>query len=313
MLCIDSIKEKPSVMLSDDAIDCFIKNSATYFLTLKGNISKLSPNEALCAISILTGFKDYFASLSDWEHLTLQALDTLRKGIILSSFTKIAAFSGMSHVAFAIHKLSLKAPNINSFLKDTNRILLRNLTAYLKTSNTEEFLNKGNYEVIAGLSGPLRYLLNFDSEDMQEMAMKIVNSFIKRASEKTIIGHSVTGWHYYPSAIEMSFMDYDTPNGYINYGLSHGMAGPLVALSIAYSRGVRANGLEDTINGIANEFMKAIYYVDDIAYWPGRIKLEQYLKIEDIEYTAGQMSWCYGSVGILRAMFMCGTMTKNQK
>jgi len=58
--------------------------------------------------------------------------------------------------------------------------------------------------------------------------------------------------------------------------------------------------------------MNAMYYIDDIAYWPGRITLEQFMGDQDIQKTSNQMSWCYGSVGILRVMYLAGDLTGNK-
>ena len=95
----------------------------------------------------------------------------------------------------------------------------------------------------------------------------------------------------------------DAPNGCINYGLSHGMAGPLFVLSLAHKKGLRKDGLEGAIEGLFDEFMKSSYHVDNIAYWPRRISFEQYAGLEDMQKTPGQMSWCYGSPGILRVLY----------
>jgi hypothetical protein len=91
------------------------------------------------------------------------------------------------------------------------------------------------------------------------------------------------------------------------------MSGPLAALSLAHKNGVRAEGLEDAISGLVSEYMKAVYYFNDVAYWPGRITFEQYVGLEDIEKAPRQMSWCYGSPGILRVLYLYGVSMSDDK
>jgi hypothetical protein len=123
----------------------------------------------------------------------------------------------------------------------------------------------------------------------------------------------VPGWHYYPNDTEKSFMTVDAANGCVNYGLSHGMAGPLAVLSLAHKNGIRKQELECVINGLVLEYKKASYYANDIAYWPGKITFEQYVGLEEIIKGQAQMSWCYGSVAILRVLYLSGVLTSNNE
>ena len=297
-----------AVKIPEHILDLYAKNVNEYFISLEKNFHKVKPSESVDIVSALTSFKEYFNSDSEWEHLTLQSLDILRKGAKGLFFDKIAAFGGMTHVAFAIQGLLEKTHKINPFFQSINNILLDNTTAFLKKSSNKEFNSSGNFEIIKGLSGPLRYFIQFDDEKMKNMAKQIIDVFIKRSKEITILNHNITGWHYYPSKIEEAFMDIDASNGCINYGVSHGMGGPLATLSIAHKSGLHSDMLIDVINGLISEYMNALYYINDIAYWPGRVNFEQYIGAEDMQKSPGRMSWCYGSVGILRTIYMSGDL-----
>ena len=98
-------------------------------------------------------------------------------------------------------------------------------------------------------------------------------------------------------------MSTPAPNGCINYSMSHGIAGALGALSFAYRK--RPNpDVRKTMETLITEFLQSQYYVDGIAYWPGRITIEQYLSEEEPSCFPSRMSWCYGSPGILRALYL---------
>jgi len=177
-----------------------------------------------------------------------------------------------------------------------------------------EFNTTGNYEVIKGLSGPFRYLLDHSGDKkIDKMITQLLNVFVKRSKDIPILNHQITGWHYYPSAMEQKYMTVDAANGCINYGVSHGMGGPLPVLSMAYHKGFVVDGLKDAIDGLITEYMNAVYYVDEIAYWPGRVTFEQYIGQHEIANMPNPMSWCYGSVGILRALYISGVYMSNDK
>jgi len=313
LLNIDKIKKANTgnVSLPEQSFNNFVQNACDYFKALETDINKINPNEVIDIISALAAFREYFERETDWEHLTLNMLNILQKGIKRSIYDDIASFSGMTHVAFAIHDLAAAAPKAHSFLESVNKVLLENLNTYLKASDSNEFYTEGNFEVISGLSGPLSYLLyTNDNNDasITNMTQRIIDIFIKRSKDITILEHRVPGWHYYPSDLEKSFMTTEAKNGVVNYGLSHGMAASLVVLSLAYKNGFDGEGMTEAIDGLISEFMKAHYYTNDIAYWPGRITFEQYTRLDELPKGSGQMSWCYGSVGILRSLYLSGAL-----
>lgn len=91
------------------------------------------------------------------------------------------------------------------------------------------------------------------------------------------------------------------------------MGGPLVALSLAYKSDIRSDGILETIEEIISEYRKSAYYVNDIIYWPGRVTLEQYIGQSEIEHIPNRMSWCYGSIGILRAMYIASVSISDKE
>jgi len=316
LIDLDKIRNCDSIRIkiSEESFDCYLQNVNEYFTVLEKDIFTIKPKETMDVISALVGFKEYFCLESEWERLALRSLDILRKGINKSFFNDTAIFFGLAHVAYAVYGLTAKAPKIRSFLQGINDMLLNKLTEELKASDKKEFYTIGNYEAIKGFSGPFRYLLENNGDNKtDEMIRRLIGVFIKRSKNISILDHQVTGWHYYPSAMEKRFMDAEAANGCINYGVSHGMGGPLPVLSMAYHKGYDVEGLKDAIDGLISEYMNAVYYAGDIAYWPGRITFEQYIGQDKMPDTPNAMSWCYGSVGILRALYMAGDFISNDE
>jgi len=87
----------------------------------------------------------------------------------------------------------------------------------------------------------------------------------------------------------------------------------LTTLSLAHRSGIHVDGLNEAINDLLTEYMKAAYRVDGIVHWPGRITFEQYVGHEEVMHVPHQMSWCYGSIGVLRAIYLASVYTANRE
>lgn len=308
--------ERLSVKLDLDSrkIEIFTQKVQEFFTILEDSIEKAEGVKTLEILSVLVSFKEYFSSESEWASLVHRLLEILCQDLSVPVFHPIFAYSGISQVAFTLHQLYEKIPNIERLLCKVNELLLANLHEYIKASNIPEFFTMNTFELLYGLSGPLRYVLDFNNDEkMYNTASKIVEVLVKRSHEKVINGHIVSGWHYYPSAIEAKFMTESAENGVVNYSLSHGMSGPLMTLSLAYSKGIRIDGLKEAIDSIFNEYFKAAYHVNGIIHWPGKITFEQYIGQEEINSVPRPMSWCYGSIGILRAIYLASIYMSNKE
>jgi len=265
-------------------------------------------------LSVLIGFKDYFISEARWESLVLQSIEKIRRDVYDSVFHPYHTFSGITEIALIVHSLSEVIPTLNRFLDRINELLCINVSSYLKQSGNREFLTSNNFELIYGLSGALRHMLEFNNDIQVCLTTNgMVEALTRRSKERNWHGYKIPGWHYYPSKVESIFMEKVAENGLINYGVSHGMGGPMMVLSMAHFKNMHVNGLEEAIDGLFKEYRKASYYSNGIIYWPGRIRLEQYIGQEDTSKYPNQMGWCYGSIGILRIMYMTSIYTKNKE
>ena len=92
-------------------------------------------------------------------------------------------------------------------------------------------------------------------------------------------------------------------DGNFNFGLSHGMMGPLIAMAKAWKRGIRVDGLKDAIEELFNIYEQFKKYKGDIPIWPTQLSFDDYIKGEFNEDTRPVISsWCYGNISIARGM-----------
>ncbi|WP_322976551.1 lanthionine synthetase C family protein [Clostridium kluyveri] len=93
----------------------------------------------------------------------------------------------------------------------------------------------------------------------------------------------------------------------INLGLSHGITGPLAALTIALKEGIEIRGQYESIKKILKN-LKMFSFMDnkENIYWLGRVKFEKYIGLEQSNNYKSRASWCYGAPGIARVMYLAG-------
>ena len=82
--------------------------------------------------------------------------------------------------------------------------------------------------------------------------------------------------------------------GHGNNGMAHGIAGPLALLSLAARHGIQIPGQTDAIAAFAHWLQRF-----GGCYW---ITRDQLSSTEPPEAASGRPSWCYGALGIARAL-----------
>ena len=92
--------------------------------------------------------------------------------------------------------------------------------------------------------------------------------------------------------------------GNINFGLAHGMLGPLIALAKAHAKGFNIEGLKDGIEKVYHLYeVFQVVNEEKIPCWPGPMTVEEYwngtCNPENLHISS---SWCYGNAGVMRGL-----------
>ncbi|MHB6905631.1 lanthionine synthetase C family protein [Streptomyces sp. DB-54] len=164
----------------------------------------------------------------------------------------------------------------------------------------------GHYEVVRGMTGVGRYLLARADTCTDELTA--VLGYLTRLALGDVAhpqGHRVPRWW----ALDAPRIGAEAtlPGGHLNLGLSHGVAGPLALLSLAWQQGVRLPGQRDAIASAADLLTRWAVRDAHGVYWPGHLSLAQWLAgPEAYAEPAGWPSWCYGAPGVSRALQLAG-------
>ncbi|MGW3566349.1 lanthionine synthetase C family protein [Streptomyces sp. NPDC000941] len=169
----------------------------------------------------------------------------------------------------------------------------------------------GHYEVVRGLTGVGRYLLARVESCGQ--ALDSVLDYLICLSRGTVghRGHRVPRWWALDApriGSEAAF-----PGGHLNLGISHGVAGPLALMSLAWQQGVRRPGQREAIESTADLLTRWAVKDGHGPFWPPHLSLAQWLAgPEEYGEPAGWPSWCYGAPGVSRALQLAGLALDRQ-
>ncbi|MEU0009401.1 lanthionine synthetase C family protein [Streptomyces sp. NPDC006314] len=160
-----------------------------------------------------------------------------------------------------------------------------------------------DFDVISGMSGVGRHLLEAGPQQapaLAEVLTYLTELTLPRPHHDGLV---LPGWWVDHG---MDFED-DTPGGHGNFGLAHGITGPLALLSLAWQRGHRS----DSAHGAVHRIVEWLYQWQQSdsygVFWPTGIQVQDLVGAPGTSTTATRPSWCYGTPGIANALRLAGT------
>ena len=274
-------------------------------------------DEVLGAITVISELYDYLDEKDEWGKYIYVIMDKLRNQMTSGVYIhEISLYGGLAEVGLAVYILNKKTGNYGKFLDTINELIIDALPGTLNyLNNNTNDLTMFHYDVVTGISGTIGYLLNFsDQPKILELIKESLNYLIKLTKNIDVDGYEVPGWYI---SRNNQFRDDEKEtfkNGNFNYGLSHGVAGILTALSLAFKQNIVINGQKKAIEKIIKEY-KEIKLLDNkqIPFWPGQYSFEDYIEGNtDLSILGSRMSWCYGSIGILRTLKLSAIALNDQ-
>jgi len=180
----------------------------------------------------------------------------------------------------------------------------RKLTQSMETLRAGRSAVFADYDLFKGLTGFGALLLTRASDS--EVFGDILTYFTCLARPRTVDGLQTPGWwvDHHPDPT------LPTPGGHANLGMAHGAAGILALLALAARAGHTVDGQREAIENLADFFCQWRQDSADGPWWP------QWLTRDDLrtgtlvsQAHPGRPSWCYGAVGITRALQLAAEAT----
>lgn len=275
------------------------KNEEMVNIIITQYLSKIECNpysENLDCISNIYVISEVFSSLDDkkrWLDILACILKKLGSQF-LSKYTSLSSFNGVTAICHALSNLTKKSGTFFSVKEQFDKILLETTNQYIEYCNSEKSISVAHYDVVSGLSGALNYIADFDYLEAKETVEKIIAFFGQCSSEYENNNVFVPKWHIRPELL-FHYGKESFPEGNMDFGLAHGIAGPMMALSKTYknNKDIRIPAIIEQLIALYWEYK---YIYNGIAYWPAHLSLNSYRdhKVARNEVVFAP-SWCYGN------------------
>lgn len=224
-------------------------------------------------------------------------------------------FSGISEIGFSIFLLYTNTGYYRNFWQKLNETLYDIIEYNLCfLDNQMENMKTNYYDVIYGMSGIAVYLLLCEESDKRNKVLEhIAKYLIDILLGKHKVNNNVEPNWYIRYENQMSEEEKRIfPKGNFNLGYAHGIAGIMVALSKISAAGINLEDQNKAIEESIRIYMKYGTINDNIYLWPERLGYEEYYTKEKITFQNERQSWCYGAIGISRAIYLTGSLLENK-
>lgn len=215
----------------------------------------------------------------------------------VSASPRAGLYAGAGAIAFVLDTAERVQPNSYARQRDRllahlSRVAEKRLNAAADRIRHGRCTSFAEYDLITGLTGI--GLLFLRTRPESEVLGRILH-YLAALTEPVRNGNTtVPGW----------WVEHDpdpllpTPGGHLNFGLAHGITGPLALMALAYREGRSVDGQREAINAIVQHLHRHAHHDNGRTWWPQWTTNTA----QPIRDDPPRPSWCYGTPGIARAL-----------
>lgn len=218
-------------------------------------------------------------------------------------------FLGLPALAFTLHAAAADGSDrytrtISTVDKAVTVLAHRRVDAALARIHRGAPASFREYDVISGLAGIGAHLLRHTPHSD---ALPRVLAYLVRLTEPLRVdGESLPGW-WVAHDPDLS----EDVGGHANFGMAHGIAGPLALLALAYRGGVTVDRHVEAIERIHAWYDAWRRDHPNGPWWPQWITRAELRSGNLAQQGPGRPSWCYGAPGVARALQLAAIVTAN--
>lgn len=209
----------------------------------------------------------------------------------VSTGANASLFHGAPALEFVLGRTSRPAHRVRAAV---DRIAADRLAAARRRRESGALPSLAEFDLIRGLTGMAALLLTRDNPP--PLTGEVLRYLASLANPVGVGREGLPGW-WTPGSPPHE----KTDGGFGDNGIAHGIAGPLAALSIAASRGIRVDGQVDAIGTFTRWLEK-----HGARYWVTLPEISGSASSPDVPR---RPSWCYGALGIARSMQLGAIVT----
>ena len=267
-----------------------------------GTLSPEFYDSTLLLIAELLPYVKEKAVWTEWGHQICWAMKESMEAYGYRRQTTV--FGGLMSKCFAVHAFCQEAKILGNFARSMDRVLFLSVHETLEQIEGTAVCDS-QYDLISGLSGALYYLLDcVHTQEEKEILIKCLSFLVDLTRDTEFDGKPMIRFHVLQPDQNPYFDQEIFKNGSINFGLAHGMLGPLIAMAKAYSMGFSVDGLPEGIEKVYR--MYEVFQLENeekVPLWPGVMTVEEYwagrCQPEQLHISS---SWCYGNAGVIRGL-----------
>ncbi|WP_327250953.1 lanthionine synthetase C family protein [Streptomyces sp. NBC_01244] len=158
------------------------------------------------------------------------------------------------------------------------------------------------YDLLHGLTGIGLHLLHHAPGD--DALAAVLSYLVALTRPVTVHGEQTPGWW----CVHDPARHY-TPGGHANFGMAHGITGPLALLAQAARRGILVEGQMEAVSTLTDWFDRWRQEGEGGPWWPETITRAEMATGRPSGSGSGRPSWCYGIPGISRALQLAALAT----
>ncbi|WP_300409404.1 lanthionine synthetase C family protein [Lagierella sp.] len=283
------------------------------------SFDEISPTELPQILLSFITMYEYYNDKKKWENNVKKILAQLIKNIERGKYIRnISIFGGLSMIDLCLGKLLNIVPELLKLRTQIHSIFLEESNRFINfcLANLEN-LNFGMYDLVLGSSGiALNILLSNKITEHDYRILKKLLLYFSILSYKKYNKKFDAMIPRWTISQENQFREDEKINfqyGNINYGVAHGMIGPLVIMSKCYFANIYDDLVKEPISYICELYKEHNIKESNIFFWPTQQKMENYIVNNNIDnYRNRKSSWCYGNAGIAKALYQVGKLTGDE-
>lgn len=224
----------------------------------------------------------------------------------LSAGANANLFFGAPAMAFTLHGASGQQGRYGRALAaldvSVRRMTRQRLTVAHARLDRAERPRFAEWDLIYGLTGLGVYLLLRHEHD--DVLRELLSYLVRLTEPGHVEDVEVPGW--WTETGPSGGTSPGFPDGHGNFGMAHGISGPLALLSQAMRRGVVVDGHMDAVTRICRWLDIWRQDHESGSWWPQWITLGELRSGQPKQVGPLRPSWCYGTPGIARAQQLAG-------
>lgn len=242
------------------------------------------------------------------ERIVIDILNTIKSEIYLgenNNLIYIGMCKGVGNIAFSLRILKQKGMSVANFLEYFENWM----TKYYYT-HIDLYYNKPTvplfYDSIYGLSGMMNYYLDYHLEQKEviEGLLRYLISLTKNNNDNVI--------NYFIMELPKYATEDTEKVPYLDFGMAHGIIGPLLVIAKARSLGVQVDGIENAIQILKTLYQEyTLVSEKGILKFPIQLSMEEYQnkKLTSCSFNNG---WCYGNGCIVYGLMRVAKFYENE-